>query len=192
MDTHLVRVEAGNQSVGGENVESICGDGTKSCVLLIDQNTGEFPLVPIEDSPLLAISCLGARGGESLIQRLREVSNGHISYIDVDGVGRSPDTVQKHADSFDSVNAADLTGLSIKISEFINKHAYTATNPFVCVHGLGVLFNYTDTEFVYKFLHQMLGKMRTVHSTVLLFLDSDVVSKRQHAVVKSLVDERAE
>jgi hypothetical protein len=77
-----------------------------------------------------------------------------------DTVGGSPDTGDINPNAIQRVtNASDLTGIGIKVGEFVSGRDEQIV---VCVDSLTSLLQYVDLETAYEFLHAPTGQLCSV------------------------------
>lgn len=85
-------------------------------------------------------------------------------------------------------NPADLTALGIRVSQYLEQWAETTTQIVVCIDSLTVLLHYVELERVYRFLHVLSGRLRSVEARAYL-LAPDAHDAQTVAVLQTLMDD---
>ena len=88
-------------------------------------------------------------------------------------------------------NPSDLTGVGIELSEFLSGIASTAEdgeNIAVCFNSVTSLLQYADLQRVFRFLHVVTGRIKTVGGVGHFHLDPDAHDEQTLATLKGLFD----
>ena len=79
---------------------------------------------------------------------------------------------------------SNLTGLGVKTTPYLSRWS----GAVVVIDPLTVLFQYADTQAVYRFLHVLLTRVRTNNGSVQVYVDPAVEADRTVELLKSLFD----
>lgn len=82
-------------------------------------------------------------------------------------------------------NASDLTGIGIKVGEFVSGHDERIT---VCFDSLTALLQYVDLETAYEFLHALTGQLYSTGATSHFHIDPSAHDQRTIDTLLSLFD----
>ncbi len=88
-------------------------------------------------------------------------------------------------------NPSDLTGVGIELSEFLSGIASTAEERehiAVCFNSVTSLLQYADLQRVFRFLHVVTGRIKTVGGVGHFHLDPDAHDEQTLATLKGLFD----
>ena len=83
---------------------------------------------------------------------------------------------------------ADLTGIGMKISAFLEEFVGTETELVVCFHSLSVILQYTDIQRAFRFLHVITGRMTAVDAIAHFHMDPTIHDEQQRNTLLSLFD----
>ena len=87
---------------------------------------------------------------------------------------------------------ADLTGLGIQISKYLEQWAGTDTQTVVYFDSLTILLQFAELNRVYRFLHVLAGRIKSVDGHAYYRLDPDSHDSRTISTIQSLLDETLE
>jgi hypothetical protein len=88
-------------------------------------------------------------------------------------------------------NPGDLTGIGIELSELLSSMATAAGDDeavAVCFNNLTSLLQYADLQRVFRFLHVVTGRVKTIHGVGHYHIDPDAHDKQTMATLKGLFD----
>jgi hypothetical protein len=87
-------------------------------------------------------------------------------------------------------NPADLTGLGIELSEFLDatRERSGAARPRVCYDSLTALMQYADLQRAFRFLHVVSGRVKSADTLAHYHLDPEAHDEQTLATVKGLFD----
>jgi hypothetical protein len=88
-------------------------------------------------------------------------------------------------------NPSDLTGIGIELSELLSNMAAAAGDDeavAVCFNNLTSLLQYADLQRVFRFLHVVTGRVKTIGGIGHYHIDPDAHDKQTLATLKGLFD----
>lgn len=88
-------------------------------------------------------------------------------------------------------NPGDLTGIGIELSELLSSMATAAGDDeavAVCFNNLTSLLQYADLQRVFRFLHVVTGRVKTIGGVGHYHIDPDAHDKQTMATLKGLFD----
>jgi hypothetical protein len=88
-------------------------------------------------------------------------------------------------------NPGDLTGIGIELSELLSSMATAAGDDeavAVCFNNLTSLLQYADLQRVFRFLHVVTGRVKTIHGVGHYHIDPNAHDKQTMATLKGLFD----
>ena len=114
-------------------------------------------------------------------------AGGHdVAALGVITVGdASPDTDRSDVVTESVSSANDLTGLGIKIGQFLSEWD---TPVAICFDSLTSLLQYVDFETAYEFIHAITGQVHAAGARAHFHVDPDAHDETQVAGITSLVD----
>ncbi|MFC4550437.1 MULTISPECIES: DUF7504 family protein [Halorussus] len=118
-----------------------------------------------------------------------------LGFIHVGEITRSAATTSKSTTTtslgfLDAVgNPADLTGLCIQISKYLERWAETDRNIVVYFNSLTSLLQFVDLNKAYRFLHVLIGRVKSVDGHAYYRIDSDAHESQTVAILQSLMDD---
>ncbi|KPN29628.1 hypothetical protein SY89_00342 [Halolamina pelagica] len=129
-----------------------------------DGQPAEMGIVSVEDSTrsVAADTGAGATGGPSLPE-----TNAPIETV------TSPN---------------DLTGLGIRITEFLTEWAENENQTVVCFDSLTALLQYVELETAYEFLHILTGRLATVDAFAHFHMDPEAHDDQTIEILTGLMD----
>lgn len=83
---------------------------------------------------------------------------------------------------------ADMTGIGMKVSTFLNDWAADGNRVVVCFHSLTTLLQYVDLRDAFRFLHLLTGRLKAVDATAHYHMDPAAHDEREVNTLKSLFD----
>lgn len=86
----------------------------------------------------------------------------------------------------------DLTGLGIRITEFLTDWQDNGNQTVVCFDSLTALLQYVELDTAYEFLHIITGRMATVDAFVHFHMDPDAHDEQTVEIITSLMDATVE
>ena len=86
----------------------------------------------------------------------------------------------------------DLTSLGIQISEYLEQWAGTDRQIIVYFDSLTVLLQFADLNRVYRFLHVLTGRIKSVGGRAYYRLDPDAHDSQTKSKVQTLLDDTIE
>lgn len=84
------------------------------------------------------------------------------------GPGPAPVTIDTVADP------ADLTGLSMTISAYLDAWADVEEMPVLCFHSLSAWLSQTDEERIFEFLHSIVGRLKEIDAQAHFHMNPEV------------------
>ncbi|MFB6305060.1 MAG: hypothetical protein ABEH47_07830, partial [Haloferacaceae archaeon] len=84
----------------------------------------------------------------------------------------------------------DMTGIGIAVTEFLRRHHRNGLSPWFGFHSLSTTVMYADVRAAFRFLHVVLGRVRSVDGVALVALDDSAVSDADLAVLSQPFDGR--
>lgn len=119
---------------------------------------------------------------------VEQVADGSVGSIGVITVGDATSTVEDRSVTVERIaTASDLTGLGIKIDEFLT----TWDSPVhVCFDSLTSMLQYVDYQRAYEFLHAVTGKVHAADARAHFHMDPSAHDSEVVAGISSLVDAR--
>ncbi|MBP1987973.1 DUF7504 family protein [Halolamina salifodinae] len=127
-----------------------------------DDRPAEMGMVSVEDSTRSVAADAGGDGGPSL-----PGPNAPIETVN------SPN---------------DLTGLGIRITEFLSDWADNDNRTVVCFDSLTALLQYVELDTAYEFLHIITGRMASAGAFAHFHMDPDAHDEQTVEIVTSLMD----
>jgi archaellum biogenesis ATPase FlaH len=82
----------------------------------------------------------------------------------------------------------DLTGLGIRITEFLTDWAENDNKTVVCFDSLTALLQYVELETAYEFLHIITGRMAAVDASAHFHMDPDAHEEQTIEGIATLMD----
>ncbi|GAB7094667.1 hypothetical protein JCM30237_18200 [Halolamina litorea] len=82
----------------------------------------------------------------------------------------------------------DLTGLGIRITEFLNDWKGNGNRTTVCFDSLTALLQYVELETAYEFLHIIGGRMASNDALAHFHMDPDAHDEQTVEIITSLMD----
>ncbi|MFB6080412.1 MAG: hypothetical protein ABEJ81_05385 [Haloferacaceae archaeon] len=122
----------------------------------------------------------------------RGVPEDRLSIVDCVSRERSLDRVRAAVGRRYVADPGDLTGLGIAITEFLRDHDRGEPTPWLGCHSLSTTVMYADVRRVFRFLHVVLGRIRSVDGVALVALDESAVSEVDRSVLSQPFDARLE
>ena len=108
--------------------------------------------------------------------------------VAADGGGRGSSLPDTNA-PVETVNSPnDLTGLGIRVTEFLTDWRENGNRTVVCFDSLTALLQYVDLETAYEFLHIVTGRLAAVDAFGHFHMDPDAHDERTVEIVTSLMD----
>lgn len=89
-------------------------------------------------------------------------------------------------------NPGDLTGIGIRLSERLGAWADDDARTVVCVHSLDALLQYADLQRLFRFLHVLTGRLRTIGAVAHFHLDPSAHDQQTLATLLQLFDAAVE
>lgn len=118
-----------------------------------------------------------------------------IGFIHVGEIARSaaaPSTGMPTNSSPGFVSAVsdptDLTGLGIQISQYLEKWAESDNQIIVYFDSLTILLNFAELNRIYRFLHVLTGRIKSVDGRAYYRLDPDAHDKQTLSTIQNLLD----
>jgi hypothetical protein len=68
-------------------------------------------------------------------------------------------------------NMADLTGLAIEISQFLEGNRHRSADAAICFHSLTSLLQFVDVDRAFRFLHVLVGRIEATDAVAHFHLD---------------------
>jgi hypothetical protein len=130
-----------------------------------DERPAEMGMVSVEDSTRSVAAEAGGNGGPS---------------------GPSLPETNAPVETVNSPN--DLTGLGIRITEFLTDWEDNGNRTVVCFDSLTALLQYVDLETAYEFLHIITGRMAKTDAFAHFHMDPDAHDDQTVAIITSLMD----
>ena len=127
-----------------------------------DGQPAEMGIVSVEDSTRSVAADTGAAGGPSLPE-----TNAPIETV------TSPN---------------DLTGLGIRITEFLTEWAENDNQTVVCFDSLTALLQYVELETAYEFLHILTGRLATGDAFAHFHMDPEAHDDQTIEILTGLMD----
>lgn len=81
---------------------------------------------------------------------------------------------------------ADLTGLGIKLGNFFAEWADDSNQTLVCFHTLSTFLQYAELRAVYRFVHVLTGRVRSIGGIAHYHLDPSAHDERTVNTLKTL------
>ena len=125
--------------------------------------------------------------------RLTEIeSGGEKRLLGVGTVGGTPgcETTGVSVDSLS--NPADLTGLGIEVSRFLDRSRRRDAETKICVRSLTALLQFTDLRRTFRFLHVLAGRVEAAGAVAHYHLDPDAHDDQTVGSLTSLFDAAVE
>lgn len=93
-------------------------------------------------------------------------------------------------DGFSSVtvNPSDLTGIGMRLSDYLNEWDSADTETVICFNSITELLQYTDAKPLYRFLRVLTRRIEHVGGTAHFHMDPPAHDKRTLAVFRSVFD----
>ena len=82
----------------------------------------------------------------------------------------------------------DLTGLGIRITEFLSDWADNDNRTVVCFDSLTALLQYVELDTAYEFLHIITGRMASTDAFAHFHMDPDAHDEQTVEIVTGLMD----
>ena len=130
-----------------------------------DERPAEMGMVSVEDSTRSVAAEAGGNGGPS---------------------GPSLPETNAPVETVNSPN--DLTGLGIRITEFLTDWEENGNRTVVCFDSLTALLQYVELETAYEFLHIITGRMAKTDAFAHFHMDPDAHDDQTVAIITSLMD----
>lgn len=100
-----------------------------------------------------------------------------VSYIDVKTLARSADTVEASSSDVPAPVAtisspADLLTLGKSVNSLLSDAAEDGERVGLCIHSISEMLQFVDREFLFKFLHAVSARVRSVDGVAFYHLDN--------------------
>lgn len=118
----------------------------------------------------------------------------HVGEVARSAAAPSAGTSANSAPGFVSAvsDPTDLTGLGIRISEYLEEWAATDNRITVYFDSLTFLLNFAELERVYRFLHVLAGRVKSVDGQAYYRLDPDAHDTQTLSTIQNLLDDTIE
>lgn len=114
----------------------------------------------------------------------------HVGEITRSTVAPTSETTQSQSRSLDAVrDPADLTELGIHVSKHLERWADTDNTSIVYLDSITVLLQFVELNDVYRFLHVLNGRIKSVDGHAVYRLDPAAHDSQTIATLQSLVDD---
>lgn len=87
---------------------------------------------------------------------------------------------------------ADLTGLGIQISKYLEQWAKTDNQTVIYIDSLTILIQFTELNRLYRFLHVLAGRIKSVGGHAFYRVDPNAHDSRTLSTIQSLLDDTIE
>ncbi|MDS0476771.1 hypothetical protein [Natrinema sp. 1APR25-10V2] len=116
-----------------------------------------------------------------------ETHDGRIGIITLD---ESPARMQRQADGVTSitVNPADLTGIGMKLSDYLSSQVETGTETAICFDSVTGLLQYTNQKSVFRFLRVITRRIEQIDGIAHFHLDPGAHDRKTINTLKSPFD----
>ncbi|MFW5938979.1 MAG: DUF7504 family protein [Halolamina sp.] len=104
------------------------------------------------------------------------------------GSGTGPSLPGANAPIETVTSPNDLTGLGIRITEFITEWEGNGNRTVVCFDSLTALLQYVELETAYEFLHILTGRMAAADAFAHFHMDPDAHDDQTIAALTGLMD----
>lgn len=115
----------------------------------------------------------------------------HVGEVTRSTAASSPSALASSSPPFLTAisDPTDLTGLGIQISEYLKE--WTATDNQITVYfdSLSVLLQFCELNRVYRFLHVLSGRIKSVNGRAYYRLDPDAHDTQTISTIQNLMDE---
>lgn len=113
---------------------------------------------------------------------------GIIGVDEADGPGDGEDSTPAYV-TVERVNdPADLTGVGIEFGQFLSEWSGDGNRIVACIHSITALLQYADLKRVFRFLHVLTERLRTVDAVAHYHLDPNAHDAQTVATLTSLFD----
>lgn len=85
-------------------------------------------------------------------------------------------------------NPGDLTGLGISISQHLETFSQDENQIVACFHSLTPLLQYADTQRVFRFLHVLTGRLKSVNAVAHFHMDPGAHDQQTISTLMQLFD----
>ncbi|MFW5935373.1 MAG: DUF7504 family protein [Halolamina sp.] len=107
---------------------------------------------------------------------------------DAGTAGGGPSLPETNAPIETVTSPNDLTGLGIRITEFLTDWAENDNQTVVCFDSLTALLQYVELETAYEFLHIVTGRLATVDAFAHFHMDPEAHDQQTVEVLTGLMD----
>jgi len=107
---------------------------------------------------------------------------------DAGAAGGGPSLPETNAPIETVTSPNDLTGLGIRITEFLTDWAENDNQTVVCFDSLTALLQYVELETAYEFLHIITGRLATVDAFAHFHMDPEAHDQQTVEVLTGLMD----
>jgi hypothetical protein len=145
-------------------------------------------LLPAAPSELNVLWVTYTRPAQSCLDRWRRVADSDPKRLGIVTVGETNPSVEGVDSGAIEVinNPSDMTGLGIKVGEFIsNQEGPTA----VCFDSVTAMLQYVDIETAYEFLHALTGRLYAADAFAHFHLDPSAHDDQTVDTLLSLFDD---
>jgi hypothetical protein len=105
--------------------------------------------------------------------------------------GVEPDAADLDAVALTSANPNDVTGLGMRLNNYVNDHPDDAQLA-VCFDSLTQMLQFTDVQSVFKFVHMFTGQLREVGAVAHFHLDPSAHDPQTISRLKPAFDDAVE
>lgn len=117
-----------------------------------------------------------------------QIADTQVGAVGVITVGDSEPDIDDESVSTDRITTpSDLTGLGIKIDEFLSTHEGPV---HICFDSVTTALQYVDYKTVYKFVHAMTGKIHAAGARAHFHIDPSAHAAEEVAGLTALFDAR--
>lgn len=116
-----------------------------------------------------------------------ETHDGRIGIISLD---ESPSSVTQRTDGVTAItaNPADLTGIGMKLSDYLSSQKQTDTETLLCFDSITGLLQYTDQKSLFRFLRVITRRVEHVEGIGHFHMDPDAHSGQTISTIKAPFD----
>lgn len=165
--------------------------GDEGCAHLMEHgDLGETAglCVTLNGSPDNRLDALRAHLGGDMPSKLGVVSVGDTTRSTA-ATGGGPVTFPDRGLTIETISSpADLTGVGIKVTNFLSGWADEEEQISVCFYTLTTLLQYVDLQDVFRFLHVLTGRLKAVDAIAHFHMDPTAHDERSINTLKSLFD----
>jgi hypothetical protein len=113
----------------------------------------------------------------------------HVGEATRSAVASSSETATQSLDGFVAGvgNPADLTGIGIQMSKYLERWAETDNNIIVYFDSLTALLQFVDLDDAFQFLHVFSGRVKSVAGQAYYRLDPEAHDKQTIATLQNLM-----